>query len=473
MWPGDPGDLNTKEDSEPRQPMLPQFPLKQSGSQKRSFTATYYRKYPFIEYSVKHDAIFCYACRLFSSVSGHAGVEDIFRSTGFSNWKKIDERLKKHSDSNGHKDAMISWRFWQQSQEGKGVDVLIANQNKLDMENNRKAIGTLAKIALFCAQQAIALRGHRESDDDPSTNHGNFLELLRLLKTESTEVQEMMDKLPRNATYTSKDSQNEMLSSAYSVLKQDIIGEIKDSAMYSIIADEARDISKTEQMSISIRYVQGYSIKERFLTFIDVHDLCAKALANTLSETLRSSGLELKQCIAQCYDGASVMSGHLNGVQAQFQSITGSPCPYVHCHAHRLNLVLVDTCRSVTHAAQMIGLFEAVYRFVSSSTRRHDMFVKEQTDSNVKVMELQMQSDTRWACKYKAINIFVHRYPEICSFFTKMAQSDNTCEAAEARGLLSQLKDFKAVFMLHILFDLLGKAHSLTCLMQGKDRELR
>ena len=44
--------------------------------------------------------------------------------------------------------------------------------------------------------------------------------------------------------------------------------------------------------------------------------------------------------VAQCYDGASVMSGRLNGLQAIMRK---DVCPkgiYVHCWAHRLNLVV-------------------------------------------------------------------------------------------------------------------------------------
>ena len=63
---------------------------------------------------------------------------------------------------------------------------------------------------------------------------------------------------------------------------------------------------------------------------------------------LHSLGLSLTRCIAQCYDGASVMSGHLSGVQKHIQDKAGSGCVYVHCYAHRLNLVVVNTASIVS-----------------------------------------------------------------------------------------------------------------------------
>ena len=49
----------------------------------------------------------------------------------------------------------------------------------------------------------------------------------------------------------------------------------------------------------------------------------------------------------QTYDGASVMSGHINGVQA----IVLQEYPFahfVHCAAHRLNLVLCQSASSIS-----------------------------------------------------------------------------------------------------------------------------
>ena len=45
--------------------------------------------------------------------------------------------------------------------------------------------------------------------------------------------------------------------------------------------------------------------------------------------------------VAQCYDGASVMSRNVTGVQTRFREVHRSAV-YVHYHAHRLNLVIVD-----------------------------------------------------------------------------------------------------------------------------------
>ena len=117
-------------------------------------------------------------------------------------------------------------------------------------------------------------------------------------------------------------------------------------------------MSRIEQLSVCVRYVSSSSgvIAEHFLVFTNMYELHASALTEKIIAVLTEQGLDVKQCIAQCYDGASVMSGKRSGVQAQFREITGSPCIYIHCYAHRLNLVVVDTARGIKEVDNFLAL---------------------------------------------------------------------------------------------------------------------
>jgi len=59
--------------------------------------------------------------------------------------------------------------------------------------------------------------------------------------------------------------------------------------------------------------------------------------------------------IWRSYDGASVMSGNLNGVQSKIKDFY--PCAiYTHCMAHRLNVVVVDTCKNIKVSLHHLNL---------------------------------------------------------------------------------------------------------------------
>ena len=100
--------------------------------------------------------------------------------------------------------------------------------------------------------------------------------------------------------------------------------------------EEAKDVSKKEQMSIVLRYMQNDKVYERFIGFIRI-SLDAASLVEYICDTMSACHLSLDNC--QCYDSASVTSGACSGVQARIREI--APCAiYTHCCVHQFNLVL-------------------------------------------------------------------------------------------------------------------------------------
>ena len=94
-----------------------------------------------------------------------------------------------------------------------------------------------------------------------SNNHGNFIELV-CFRAESDEVlRHHLQSAPRNSTYTSKTIQNELVHIIGSKIWSDILSKIEQTKFYTVIADEASDVSNKEQLSIAIRYVLNGTIE--------------------------------------------------------------------------------------------------------------------------------------------------------------------------------------------------------------------
>ena len=90
-------------------------------------------------------------------------------------------------------------------------------------------------------------------------------------------------------------------------------------------------------------------------------------------------------------DGASVMSGEWAGVQALLKRIYPWLI-YIHCAAHRLNLVVVTslkgTCKNIlTIVDKLHSLF--------SYAKTNYVFMKVQRETKVKVMAMPERSETR------------------------------------------------------------------------------
>ncbi|KAF0727404.1 zinc finger MYM-type protein 1-like [Aphis craccivora] len=93
---------------------------------------------------------------------------------------------------------------------------------------------------------------------------------------------------------------------------------------YSVqIDDTTADITQTTQYFITLRFVnRNWELVERFLDgFHNVSDdHTAEGLFNLISSVLNEFDIEEK-LVGQCYDGASVMAGHLTGLQARVKNV--------------------------------------------------------------------------------------------------------------------------------------------------------
>ena len=70
------------------------------------------------------------------------------------------------------------------------------------------------------------------------------------------------------------------------------------------------------------------------------------------------------------------MSGECAGVSAKILE-RNTKAVYIHCCAHRLNLVLVDTVKAVPAAEDFFSLLQMLYVLMSSS-KAHEIFLEQQ-----------------------------------------------------------------------------------------------
>jgi hypothetical protein len=183
-------------------------------------------------------------------------------------------------------------------------------------------------------------------------NRGNSIELIKLIVEFNPEISSVvLQNAPQCAKYTSPDIQKEILSIFALKVKKHIHEDIGD-AKFSIIADETCDVSKREQMTIILRFVDIEGIlREQFFDLVHVKNTKALTLKAEISYALSIHGFDLQNLQGQGYDIASNMRGELNGLQSLFLK----ECPYayyVHCYAHRLQLALVAAAKDVVLVTQ-------------------------------------------------------------------------------------------------------------------------
>ena len=112
---------------------------------------------------------------------------------------------------------------------------------------------------------------------------------------------------------------------------RDITKYINDNVFFSIMVDEATDSSNNEQRIVCIRWVDNnFEAHEDFIGIHAVENIKSDILVTVLKDILIKLNIPLSNCLGQCYDGASNMTGTKRGVITQIQS--GSPLAFLtHC----------------------------------------------------------------------------------------------------------------------------------------------
>ena len=233
-------------------------------------------------------------------------------------------------------------------------------------------------------------------------------------------------------------------------ITEEIVRQIKDAEFFCIMADETMDCAHDEQLSLIVRYVHNGTVEERLLAMIKVDDTCAATLFIIIKKTLENHGLDVSKIRGQCYDGAANVSGKHNGLQARIQELSPSAL-FVHCYAHCLNLVLVQSVSDNIIARNFFGLVQNLYVFLETCSMRHELFQRMQkVHCNGQVKTLKKLSDTRWACRVDSIRVIDSTLPAIISTLDEIIMNGKkSAVCSQARGLRHCI-DFEFVLSLKV-----------------------
>ena len=100
-------------------------------------------------------------------------------------------------------------------QPSKAISIQLDTQAQKQLEENKVFLESLFKIS----KQGLAYRGYRDDEvsfaeqyDQGSHNPGNFIELVRFRAETDPDLVKRLKNAPKNAKYTSKTIQNQMIS---------------------------------------------------------------------------------------------------------------------------------------------------------------------------------------------------------------------------------------------------------------------
>ena len=295
-------------------------------------------------------------------------ADPTFSKSGFCTWKDAVRRFDKHECSKAHIESVMKWK---DHMKGTNVAAQLNQQLNVEQSRNRQMLMKILSTMKFLCRQGLAIRKHEHSA-------GNFQELLRLRCEDDGELKSWLE--GRKSSFTSVDIQNECMQlMAHHALRK-ITETVRAAKFFSIICDEVTDQSRQHQLGISVRWVD-----DSFVVHEDFLELCLipKGDADTITQLIRDCllrfQLPIKQCRGQCYDGASVMAGHVSGVSTRITELERRAL-FIHCLAHSLNLAVQESTRRVPQYRDLIEYIKDIIIIIRASPKRSQIFVALQQD---------------------------------------------------------------------------------------------
>jgi hypothetical protein len=126
------------------------------------------------------------------------------------------------------------------------------SSQKPDEEKNKEIMALLFDVARTLERQSIAFRGSGKDED------GNFIQIVNLLSRHYPDLKAWLKDQrlkPNSTTYTSSESQNEMVHLLAKTVRKEIRDVITAAGVYSVSADTTPDTSNQDKLVVAARYV--------------------------------------------------------------------------------------------------------------------------------------------------------------------------------------------------------------------------
>ena len=242
-------------------------------------------------------------------------------------------------------------------------------------------------------------------------------------------------------------------------IQEIILERIRRAKSLGILADEAANVAVFQQLIIFLKYVNpdmGVAKTEFLATkcIDDPRGANAEVITNHILDTLKECDLEVSNLKSFVSDGASVMTGEHNGVEARLKRVNKVLLNF-HYICNRLALACAVTGDSIKYIVKMESLLKETWKFFENSPKRISIFMKVQTElKDVALTErtkkvvgknIRKACRTRWLSLQKSMNSVFETYAALLHTFQELKKD------ALAVGMLKKMKTGKFLGTIYIL----------------------
>ena len=170
----------------------------------------------------------------------------------------------------------------------------------------------------------------------------------------------------------------------------------------------------------------------------------------------------------QGYDGATAMSGRLNGAQAYIRKIIPTAL-YVHCAAHSLKLAVSNSC-DLSPVRNCTGTIASVYNFFNAP--KHQNILRKSINtisSTTKAQKFVRICAIRWADRHESVSVFSNLQFAVVEALTEISTWPDRETSSLALLLLSTIRQSEFCIAFLVLKKIFG-CNVVLCKVMQKNR---
>ena len=197
--------------------------------------------------------------------------------------------------------------------------------------------------------------------------------------------------------------------------REQLILRIKEGIKFSIQLDESTNITNMANLLVYVRYIYINEINEDLLFCQQMNTrTTGMDIFQKVDTFYTNVGLQWKDCVAICTDGAAAMTGHTAGFQGRVKSASDAPIIFTHCMIHREALVAKKLFPELNKIVQdAVKIINFIKSRALNSGRFANLCDEVESDHN----KLLLHREVRWLSKGKALKRLLLLQSEFIIFF--------------------------------------------------------
>ncbi|XP_078693711.1 zinc finger protein 862-like [Branchiostoma floridae x Branchiostoma belcheri] len=264
-----------------------------------------------------------------------------------------------------------------------------------------------------------------------------------------------------NATYDSTQAANDFQDAIAGVLDEDLAAEIANSEAVSIMIDKSTDISVSKNLIVFLSLCSEGVIKTRFLKLHEVDGPAnAENIYQALLTTLEERGIPVAKVCGLGTDGANVMVGRKSGLASLLKQ--ENPLAYTtHCAAHRHSLAVSQAAANFPYLRRMQNTVGALHTYFARLGKRSQELKNVLQALEEPVLKMLELHKVRWLSFGNCIVNIRRSLRSLLELFGEEAEED-----PQAAGMFNELRNYKFMFILHMLEDVFAILNMISKVFQ-------